>query len=76
MELDIEGLYDRVDHDLLMRLIAKRICDQRVLKLPRQWLEAGVLDRGEFLPSDQGVPLGGVISCVLSNMVLHELDRL
>ena len=39
MELDIEGFYDRVDHDLLMRLIAKRICDQRVLKLLRQWLK-------------------------------------
>src|SRR5439155_20055777 len=50
--------------------------DRRVLKLLRQWLEAGVLDDGEYLPSDQGVPQGGVISCVLANVVLHELDRL
>jgi RNA-directed DNA polymerase len=74
-ELDIEAYYDRIDHDLLMRLIEKRICDRRVLKLLRQWLKAGVLDGGEFLPSDQGVPQGGVISCVLANVVLHELDR-
>ena len=47
-----------------------------MLKLLRQWLEAGVLDDGELLPSDQGVPQGSVISPLLANVVLHELDRL
>jgi RNA-directed DNA polymerase len=76
VELDIEAFYDRIDHELLMKLMEKRICDRRVLKLLRQWLKAGVLDDGKVLPSDQGVPQGGVISCVLANVVLHELDRL
>jgi RNA-directed DNA polymerase len=75
VELDIEAFYDRIDHELLMKLVEKRICDRRMLKLLRQWLRAGVLDDGRVLPSDQGVPQGGVISCVLANVVLHELDR-
>ena len=76
VEIDIEAFYDRIDHDLLMKLVEKRICDRRMLKLLRQWLKAGVLDAGELVPSDQGVPQGGVVSCVLANVVLHELDRL
>ena len=76
VELDIEAFYDRIDHELLMKLVERRVYDWRMLKLLRKWLKASVLDAGKVLPSDQGVPQGGVISCVLANVVLHELDRI
>jgi group II intron reverse transcriptase/maturase len=74
VELDIEAFYDRIDHELLMKLVERRVYDWQMLKLLRKWLKAGVLDDGTVLPTDQGVPQGGVISCVLANVVLHELD--
>jgi RNA-directed DNA polymerase len=74
VELDIEAFYDRIDHELLMKLAERRVSDRPMLKLLRKWLKASVLDAGKVLPSDQGVPQGGVISCLLANVVLHELD--
>jgi len=76
VELDIEAFYDRIDHEVLLKLVERRVYDWRMLKLLRKWLKASVLDEGKVLPSDQGVPQGGVISCVLANVVLHELDRI
>jgi RNA-directed DNA polymerase len=76
VDADIEAFFDRIDHEKLMELVGKRISDRRMLKLLRQWLASGVLDDGEWLPSDQGVPQGGVISPLLANVMLHELDRL
>jgi RNA-directed DNA polymerase len=75
VDLDLEKFFDRVNHDKLMYLIAKRISDKRVLKLIRAYLESGVLLGGLASPTREGTPQGGPLSPLLSNVMLHELDK-
>jgi RNA-directed DNA polymerase len=75
VDLDREKFFDRVNHDKLRGQVAKRVADQRVLKLRRAFLTAGVMENGLVSPVDEGTPQGGPLSPLLSNLVLDELDR-
>jgi RNA-directed DNA polymerase len=75
VDLDLEKFFDRVNHDKLMAAIARRVNDQRMLKLIRGFLESGVMENGLVSSVEEGTPQGGPLSPLLSNLVLDELDR-
>jgi RNA-directed DNA polymerase len=75
VDLDLEKFFDRVDHDILMGLVAKQVSDRRVLRLIRDFVTAGVLVGGLVGPTDEGTPQGGPLSPLLSNLMLDVLDK-
>ena len=73
--MDLEKFFDKVNHDKLMGMLAKRIKDKRVLKLIRKYLQAGIMINGVVNKSEEGTPQGGPLSPLLSNIMLDELDK-
>ncbi|MDZ7851767.1 MAG: group II intron reverse transcriptase/maturase [Halomonas sp.] len=75
VDLDLEAFFDRVNHDLLMARVARRVRDKRVLRLIRRYLEAGMFQDGLTAPRRQGTPQGGPLSPLLANILLDDVDK-
>lgn len=75
VDMDLEKFFDRVNHDILMSRVARKVEDKRVLKLIRRYLEAGLMDGGMETVRTEGTPQGGPLSPLLSNILLDDLDR-
>jgi group II intron reverse transcriptase/maturase len=71
LDADIEGFFDTIDHDWMIAFLEHRVGDSRVLRLIRNWLEAGISEDGEVTKASVGTPQGAVISPILSNVYLH-----
>ena len=72
VEADIQGFYDHIDHDWLLKMLEQRVDDRAFLNLIRKWLKAGILDTdGKILHPETGTPQGGIISPILANVYLH-----
>lgn len=75
VDIDLEKFFDKVNHDILMYKLSKKIKDKRVLKLIRAYLTSGVMINGEFNRTVKGTPQGGPLSPILSNIILDDLDK-
>ena len=75
VDMDLEKFFDRVNHDVLMARVARRVKDQRMLKLIRRYLESGIMLGGLIEQRTEGTPQGGPLSPLLSNILLDDLDK-
>ena len=76
VDMDLEKFFDRVNHDILMARLARRIGDKRLLKIIRRFLEAGMMQDGVCVARHEGTPQGGPLSPLLANLLLDDLDKL
>ena len=74
LDADIEGFFDNIPQDVIMQLVADKVADGNILRLLQRFLTAGVMEDGVFKPTTVGTPQGGVISPLLANIVLNQLD--
>ena len=75
IEGDIKGCFDNIFHQKLLKILQRRIKDDRILKLIAKFLKAGYFERARWNPTKDGTPQGGIISPLLANIYLHEIDR-
>jgi group II intron reverse transcriptase/maturase len=75
VDVDLEKFFDRVNHDVLMGRLAKRVEDRRMLRLIRRYLEAGIMADGVVTERHEGTPQGGPLSPLLANVLLDEVDK-
>ena len=75
VDIDLEKFFDRVNHDILMARLARKITDKTLLRLIRRYLEAGMMHQGIVEPRTEGTPQGGPLSPLLSNILLDDLDK-
>jgi group II intron reverse transcriptase/maturase len=75
VDVDLEAFFDRVNHDVLMSRLAKRLADRRLLRLIRHYLDAGIMAHGVVVERHEGTPQGGPLSPLLANVLLDEVDK-
>jgi RNA-directed DNA polymerase len=75
VDLDLEKFFDRVNHDILMARLARRVADKRLLRIIRRFLEAGLMQEGVSVARQEGTPQGGPLSPLLANLLLDDLDQ-
>ena len=74
IEFDIKGCFDNINHDILITLLEKKIEDKQFIGLIKSFLKAGYMENWKYNETYSGTPQGGIMSPILSNIYLHELD--